>query len=260
MTQVTRRQVLGTLGVAVGTGLVGSVVARGGLASTGAGKQGGVPWPYHKLDPDAVAERGYRGYYKGHCMYGAFEAVVGELADRYGAPYSTFPFDLMRYGAGGVAGWATLCGALNGAAAAIYLLSPDPKPVMNELFSWYANAALPDYRPKNPKFEIVKSVSGSPLCHVSVTNWCKESGHPSFSKQRSERCAWITADVARYTAELLNRQADGTFAVVHPIPKEVQTCRGCHDKGGEVEDTRGKMNCTQCHDDVMKEHPVPIKG
>ncbi len=257
---LTRRQVLGALAAGIGGGMVvGAVAAPRARASSAAPQPGSVPWAYHKLDPKAVAERAYRGYYRGHCMYGAFEAVMGELGDQHGAPYNTFPFKMMEYGAGGVAGWATLCGALNGAAAAIYLVCSEPKPVIDELFSWYTTEKLPTYRPENPRFEIVQSVAGSPLCHVSVGRWCEVSGLSSFSKQRSERCAWLTASVAHMTVQLLNAHADGKFAPVHPIPKEVQECRGCHGKGGDVENTRGKMSCTQCHDDVREEHPVPFK-
>ncbi len=257
---LTRRQALGTVGLALGAGVLGVSATRTppALAKPDPGGRE-TPWPYRELDPAVVAERGYHGYYKGHCMYGAFESVVGELADRFGAPYKDFPFGMMGYGAGGVAGWATLCGALNGAAAAIYLLSSSPKPVIDELFSWYTNAKIPEHRPENPKFEIVPSVSGSPLCHVSVGRWCEVSGFSSFSKQRSERCAWLTAEVSRKSAELLNAQAQGQFAPVHPIPKEVQECRGCHGKGGDVENTRGKMSCTQCHQTQPEDHPVPFK-
>jgi len=257
MEKVTRRQVIGSVGLVLGAGLVAGGVRPAFAKTEGSARE--VPWPYRELDPETVAERGYQGYYKKHCMYGVFSAVVGELADRFGAPYQNFPMDMMEYGAGGVAGWATLCGALNGAAAAIYLLSPTPKPVIDELFSWYTVTELPEYRPKNAKFDIASSVAGSPLCHVSVGRWCEASGFSSFSKQRSERCAWLAANVAKKTVELLNAQAQGKFTPVHPIPKEIQECRGCHGKGGEVENTRGKMSCTQCHQQEPEDHPVPFK-
>ncbi len=129
-----------------------------------------------------------------------------------GFPYTMMPSTLLVVGQGGVADTASLCGALNGAASAIFLVTGGmdkklrelPYAIIQEVFHWYEQTALPDYRPKNPKFEIVKSVSRSTLCHVSVTKWCKASGFKAFSKERSERCAWLTARVAKYTAELLN--------------------------------------------------------
>ncbi|AEA47831.1 C-GCAxxG-C-C family (seleno)protein [Archaeoglobus veneficus] len=214
-----------------------------------------LPWPYVKLDPAVVGEKAYEKYYEHHCMFGVFDAIVDKLREKVGYPYTTFPSEMMVYGKGGVAGWATLCGALNGAAAAIYLVSNDPDPIINELYQWYCQEELPDFRPKNPKFEIPKSVSGSPLCHVSVTNWCKATGFKAFSKERSERCAWITASVAAKTVELLNAQADGTFVPAYPLPDRVKQCRGCHDKGSALENTRGKMDCTQCHFNLGEEHP-----
>lgn len=259
--KTTRREALGLIGLTAGAAMMSPLFGNGVLAVEG-GNGGGkapakapkTPWPYEKLEPVAVAERAYAGYYEGHCMYGAFLGIVGELAAQKGAPYDTFPFDMMKYGVGGVAEWATLCGSLNGAAAAIYLLSKDPKPLIDELFGWYQEAKLPDYRPAAPKFVIAPSVARSTLCHISVSRWCKATGFKAFSKERVERCAWITASVAKKTAELLNQQYAGAFKSAYPIPKRVQECRGCHDKGGILENTRGKMDCAPCHFNLGTEH------
>ena len=64
-----------------------------------------LPWPYKKLDSDKAAVRAYKGYFAHRCMFGAFDAIIGELGDLYGQPYSSFPSTMMAYGAGGVAGW-----------------------------------------------------------------------------------------------------------------------------------------------------------
>jgi hypothetical protein len=32
-------------------------------------------------------------------MYGAFEAVLGQLGEKYGDPYKSFPVAMMKYGA-----------------------------------------------------------------------------------------------------------------------------------------------------------------
>lgn len=214
-----------------------------------------LPWPYKKVDPLAVAEAAYAGYYKGACCYGVFEGIIGELRKVIGAPYTTFPSTLLVVGQGGVADTASLCGALNGAASAIFLVTGAMEPkkreipysLIQEVFNWYEQSNLPDYRPKNPKYEIVKSLSRSTLCHVSVTQWCKVSGFKAFSKERSERCAWLTASVAKYTAEVLNSYADGAFKTAHPLTAETKTCRSCHDKGSKLENTRGMQDCGGCH-------------
>lgn len=186
----TRREALGLFGTAAGAALLGSCFGTGAQADDGA-KAAGFPWPYHKLDPDAVAERAYKGFLTGHCMYGSFYGIIGELADKYGAPYNSFPFMMMKIGAGGVADWASLCGALNGPALAISLLSSEPKPLVDELFNWYQIEPLPDYKPKQKvRVDITtKSVSHSPLCHASVSRWCEKANVKAFSLERDERCA-----------------------------------------------------------------------
>jgi len=133
-----------------------------------------LPWPYKKLDPAAAAERAYAAYYNGGCMYGAFEGIVGELRQQVGPPYDTFPAAMMKYGGAGVSGWGTLCGSLNGAAAAIYLVheSSTGNPIINEVFGWYGDTPLPDYKPAKPKVaSIEQSVAESQLCHISVSKW-----------------------------------------------------------------------------------------
>ena len=58
---------------------------------------------------------------------------------------------MMRYGAGGVGGWGSLCGTLNGAAAVVGLVEPAKErrsQIMRELFSWYESTAPPTYAPK----------------------------------------------------------------------------------------------------------------
>jgi hypothetical protein len=210
------------------------------------------PLPYVKLDPVQVAELAYDNYYKGDCMYGVFTSIVEALAEKVGEPYASYPTTVTRYGAGGVLGWATLCGAANGAAMAIYLVSKEPMPLIDEIYNYCQATALPDYTPKKAKFKIAQSVSQSTLCHVSVTKWCEVSGAKSFSPERAERCGHLVASVAKKTVEVLNAQAEGQFKAAFPIPADVQACRACHDQKGTLENTRGKMACGSCHDE---KHP-----
>ncbi len=222
-----------------------------------------IPWAYKKLDPDAVGERGYASYYKGGCCFGAFDAIVRELQRVVGAPYTAIPTSMMVFGEGGVAGNSTLCGALNGSAAAIFLatggLAKEKKEpafaLIRELFSWYEQEPLPDFRPVKPKFEIRRSVAHLPLCHVSVSAWCKVSGAKAFSPERSERCGWLTGSVAKHTVELMNAQADGTLKAAHALPAATATCRTCHDQGSALENTRARMECGGCHFTQRGAHP-----
>lgn len=264
--KLSRRDILkGT-----GTMMFGSVVVglsfSGQGASSGPGQQGGppeVPWPYKKLDPLEAGESGYYGFYKGACCYGAFEAIMSQLRREVGYPYTIMPSTMMVVGEGGIAGVSTLCGALNGASSAIFLtrggLERERREaaftLIRELFNWYEQTPIPDYRPKAPKFEIIRSVSRSPLCHVSVSTWCKQSKFKSFSKERSERCAWITGAVAQKTVELLNASNEGMFRPMYKLSAGTQSCRSCHDQGSVLENTRGLMDCGGCHFPERAKHP-----
>ncbi len=224
------------------------------------------PWPYVKLDPEMIRKKGHLGYYKAHCCYGAFWAIVDSLREEIGFPFDQIPAEMMIYGAGGAAGWGTLCGALNGAFAAINLVTDEGtcKKIVHELMGWYTETPLPteisnQYASEHAflvdKYKsdevLAQSVAGSPLCHVSVTKWCQASGYPSGSPERSERCGRLTGDVAARAVELLNQYADNAFEPAYEMPVGATVCRSCHFKGKEFEKgqfTRGKMDCLQCHE------------
>ncbi len=149
------------------------------------------PWKYEELDPDKVAELAYQGYMgktlTGEklpgkaCCFGVFYSIVKSLEEKVGSPYREFlPVStIASFGEGGLVGWASLCGALNGAAWAVWLVLPheEAKKVIDELYAWYQYEELPKYVPKKAmKAELSPfptSVANSILCHASVTNWCK---------------------------------------------------------------------------------------
>jgi hypothetical protein len=267
-TITTRRQFIKTAGgTALGLLAVGSLTGaafscssnKNQVAAETTQAAAAFPWPYQKIDPTAAAEAAYAAYYTAGCMYGGFEGIISQLREAIGAPYDSFPSTMMGYGGAGVAGWGTLCGALNGVAAAISLVS-DPKvrsPLISEVFGWYGNTALPVYKPASPKFEdIPVSTADSQLCHVSVSTWCTKSGFSATSPERAERCAWLTASVVKYTAEVLNAQADGSFAASFVVPESVTGCLSCHGKNGmgNVHNTN-QSTCINCHSDLGANHP-----
>lgn len=126
--QVTRREILG-YGAALGAAFTGTVLSgctsfpgkSAKKADADAAKSDQGLWTFRKIDPETAARMGYEGYYEGRCCYGAFMGIVGQMAKEYGEPYRSFPFKMMEFGTTGVAGYGSLCGALNGAAAAIGL-------------------------------------------------------------------------------------------------------------------------------------------
>ncbi|WP_321369063.1 C-GCAxxG-C-C family protein [uncultured Desulfuromusa sp.] len=216
-----------------------------------------VRWPYAELDPDEVAQRAYHNYWAGECMYGVTAAVVDTLREEIGGPYHAFPSMASLYGLGGVLGWATLCGALNGAAMVATLIAENPNAVVNDIYAYYTYEKLPDHFPAQRRFpdvEIVRTIANSPLCHASVTNWCKESGYQAFAEERKERCALVDASVARYLVTALNRDFNGEFVAAYPLPESVQNCRSCHGKVSDMQNTRGKMECLACHQDKATDH------
>jgi len=220
------------------------------------------PWPYATLDVELVRKRAHKDYYTAGCMYASTGGLLKTLIDEVGYPYTTIPHDMMRYGGGGIVGWGTICGSLNGACAIITLVAgKDHKKIINELFAWYASTPFPtdisNQYAQNHEFLVEKyktdavlptTVSDSVLCHVSVNTWCRETGFASGSKQRGERCARMSGDVAAKTAELLNAHALGEFAATD---FEKAECSGCHFMGENYESGQfiiGKgTNCTDCH-------------
>jgi len=74
------------------------------------------------------------------------------------------------------------------------------------------------------------------------------------SKERSERCARITADVAQKTVQIMNAKIDGTF-VFAGYSESVEYCGQCHGKGMESDIAKGKMDCLACHGDKFNDHP-----
>ena len=252
---IDRRSALGLLaglGGAVtlgGTALLGRTPATPVPAAGPANAMAHLPWPYRQLDPEVAGQRAFEGYKKGHCMFGTFEAIVGAVGEKLGAPFTSFPFEMFIYGMGGVYGWGTLCGTLNGCAAAIQVLSPNPGPLVDELFRWYEYTPLPDFEPKGMTFKTVQSLSGSPLCHPSIAKWCEASGRKAYSAERDERCCVLAAAVARRCVMILNAQAAGTLFPATATDNRTRTCMGCHEKVGPMENMRSKQNCAPCHTD-----------
>ncbi len=226
-------------GLKIGIGIAAGISMGNGIALAKKNVEE-LPYPYVKLDPKKVADKAYEGYYKGECAYGVFSSIIDELKVKVGAPYTGIPSEIFHYGGGGVAGWGTVCGALNAAAAIFNLTCKDFKKMIDTLYQWYQTAELPDYVPSQGPFckqPYPKSVSQSPLCHVSVQRWCKvatiyyKEDVPYKSKRRSERCARLSASVARKVVEMLNEYHFGklSFTKVKESEKTKMDCKICHE-------------------------------
>ncbi len=249
---------------AVGTGFLFPKKARAeGLVET-------WPAPYDTLDVETVRINAHDDYCtegKG-CCYAAFNAMVKLLRTQLPATFPSFPNEIMVYGHGGVAGWGTICGAVNGAAALISLVcdKATSDQLVSELCGWYTQALIPsdisnDYAVAGDKYTATKSdevltqnESGSVLCHVSCTKWCEASGVAINDAKRKERCARLTGDVAAKAAELLNDHYGSGFTAEYVAPAGIASCMACHSAEGAHKNVASKSDCNQCHGDYEKAH------
>jgi hypothetical protein len=257
----------GTYGTAAGVGLAGGV----GLTCqepevTEAGRPAHpFGYPEGGLDVEETRRRAYEGFRgiafedgtrHGGCAFASFHALIGELAQVVGAPYTHIPTQMMDWAGAGVVGFGTLCGTLNGVAAAIGLIchGQDARAFISDLLTWYSETPLPTNL-LAPTGDLPQSTAESNLCHVSLTHWCKASGFASGSPERVERCARVSGDVAAKAVELLN---DGALGLRRPSEKT--QCRTCHHMGSNFEVgqfTHGEMNCLTCHIKLKDKDVVP---
>ena len=213
-------------------------------------------WNYTHLDPAATAESAYKFYSEGSCMYATIKSVISRLAEKFGEPYVSFPYQMFKYGHGGVGGYGSVCGALNGAAALIGLFINDKAvqdKMITDIFQWYEKEALPKFSPRNPNYNYIPptSVSNSILCHASNTNWSKTSGLEVSSDERKERCRRLTADVAEKVASSLNKIYTSAYITNIYSDEKANTCISCHGNEGKLKNTAVKMSCNSCHSESV---------
>ncbi|GIK61646.1 MAG: T9SS type A sorting domain-containing protein [Ignavibacteriota bacterium] len=220
------------------------------------------PWPYTQLDPEAVRIQAHNLYWNGKdCCAGVFGAIVQALATAIGEPWASLPMEIMLYGRGGVSGWGTLCGAINGGLALISLATEKTPSgaLLTELQGWYTEAELPSdeanqigvsggYLVHNFDGDLVQNISGSPLCHTSVTEWCIAANKKVSDVERKERCARIAGDCAAKTVKILNEFFAGTFVPSYVDPASVTACLSCHGSTG-FNNVMTRMDCQPCHGD-----------
>jgi hypothetical protein len=204
------------------------------------------PWPYVKLDPEKTSEIAYNEWYRVFCGAAVISSVFGQLREKVGEPYKSFPVDGYVFLEGGMVGWGTVCGSNAGANIVSNMIigpriagpeSENGAAIGADAMQWYSETPLPVYTPKEPrvKTKIVQTTSNSPLCHVSVGKWMKESGYPIGSPERKDRCARVAASVAYNLVLNLNAWKDGTYK-----PKATW-------KAVPAVGIPSQQNCTECH-------------
>lgn len=272
--KITRRDILAkaaVLGVGIAVGSAGTRVASADTAEHGSTEpeskkdepQSGEepimrqwPWPYVKLDPVETAELAYNGWYELGCGGTVVMSIFSQLAKKVGDPYKSFPDESFVIFEGGLGGWGTLCGSLNGAAMVCSLIiGPPTKDETSVLMAintmdWYSHAIMPIYVPKEPRANvdgIVHTVSDSPLCHVSVGKWEKKSKFATSSPERKDRCARVSASVAYKLVMTLNEWVDGNYH------EEVTWF------GPQKALMPAQYNCADCHGKNVPKAPQPEK-
>ena len=253
------------IGAAVGIAGLNFLTDKELHAETNDSKSANWPYPYSNLDPEAVRINAHSLFWNGmDCGTGVFGGIAQMLDVAIGAPWTGFPIEIMLFGRGGGVSWGSLCGAINGGAALISLVVPKAPSValIDELWGWYSSQMLPTDIANNTTYLIQnyvgilsQSISGSPLCHQSVSHWCMTADKKVSDIERKERCGRLAGDVAAKTVEILNAYFATTFVGTFTDPAANASCMACHGSSGN-NNVLTHMECVSCHVDA---HPNAIQ-
>jgi hypothetical protein len=292
--ELSRRNMLGRAGLALG-----GLVTMGALQACGEDDETTpVPtpdpepvgptakdFPYqqhlaagYQLNVAAVQEAAYQAYFNGGCCHGSFNALITHLAATAGAPFDQFPADFGKFGGGGM-GYGSVCGSALGGVMVFNLVVADATArgnLITSLLRWYETFAFPQFSPaarnvgeegavldfSQSNLVNLQTVSGSHLCHASLTTFAGTNGVAANGKDKHARCARLTADVAGKAAEMLNQYLAATPPAFAVLPRDSgsTTCVGCHTAGSTAAPppVNSGMTCTTCHTDKAEGHPSAI--
>ena len=227
-----------------------------------------LPQPIDLLNVAGVRQTAYDRYFEGGCMYGAAAALVEGLREACrpaggGGGYTGWdliPTGMFKYGSGGVSGWGTICGVLNGTAAVLAMA--DYGGLIDQVMGWYTMQCFPladsddletsdrSYRALADSEVPAHTVSDSPLCHISIGKFCAAAGitlkdvSAEGMNYKQDRCSKVCAETAALAASLINAQLAESAETLYTTPESYASCLTCH---GTIKDQVGKMNCHGCH-------------
>lgn len=267
-TGTSRRRFLGgSMAAAVGLGVAsaGSGIGIDEVMASAEGTGVDKPLGWTPVSTDKIREKARDNYYAGmHCAEGVAHTLIQAQREHGDERWKQVPSIVTWWGAGGGAKNGALCGTITGASSVTALAfgrSGTTMKIVNAIHQRYQQTRFPQYEPPKDTevgmtLDLPKNRSKSPLCHVSVTKWCKTSGYAWGSKERAERCSRVAADMAGIAAELLNAHVEGNFddvAAEVPEPDTIDPekgCLSCHSAGEPFEQggfVQTKMACTECH-------------
>jgi hypothetical protein len=176
-----------------------------------------------------------------------------------------------KYGSGGIQHFGSVCGIPNGAITVLSMMnihslfaeqimlhysqteyptkgfyefwSEDPDP------AWWGKKI-----PLSDGERLGYSISNSPLCHVAISKWAEaanvnlvESPGSQYYTHKVDRCANACADVAAFTAGLLNGLTSD-----YEMPDSTKACYHCHNamENTALPAQQGEMDCLECHVDL----------
>ncbi len=215
--EFSRRDVLVAGGkVAAAAAIASMGVLKGVKKAEAYANSGASGFHYVKLNPHDVAQTTYENYFKRWCASSVIAGFVENLNKKGATGWNNFPIDAYRWAHGGFAGWGALCGTMPGAGIVIGLVTKDTddaEAMANDLAFYYSYTELPSFTPAKVLKAPIKhmTISGTPVCHISVGKWMRAEGAAFLSDARAERCARLAANIAMETTNMLNAYVDGTY-------------------------------------------------
>ncbi len=220
------------------------------------------PFPWVEIDPDEARVKAHYYYWnEKDCCAGCFGGISEILKLKQPDPWANIPMEIMLFGRGGGNGWGTICGAINGGAAMISLVTErvPSGPLINELWGWYCQELIPTdkanefavqgkYSVHKYDNKLISNISGNPLCHASVSQWCVKANKKVSDLERKERCGRLAGDVAAKTVEILNAYFAKTFKPTFSPSSDNKACQGCHGSNA-MNTVMTNMSCSTCHAD-----------
>lgn len=270
---MSRRKFLVGAGTVVGAASVSGLVLAE-RPSTAQAAVTGVPWPWPtdpaaQPVPETLARRAFEVYFASGCAEGSWWPFVEALAPANPDTWGTLPTNMFRFGGGGVGGWGTICGTLNGTSAIIGMTvgnGTHRNNLISAIMEYYAKTSLPTnaafksnsgvlglttpWDPAAPAAapleNVPTSTADSPLCHSSLVQWTMTTGAANGGPLQKDRCAKACFDIVFKTTELLNAFFQSGSSPAEALDPSVYACRTCH-----VTYTGAKMACGSCHDNTI---------